>query len=119
MIEVWINERERKMNTYLTIDEQDEEYIINVEISDSEKIDRNKLNKTIKQISKFIKKNDKKRKDVIINTSLDLENISTFLSGTDRIKIIINITTYPSNNPTIKPPILDGISRITVKSINF
>lgn len=61
------------MNTYLTIDEQDEEYIINVEISDSEKIDRNKLNKTIKQISKFIKKNDKKRKDVIINTNLDLE----------------------------------------------
>ena len=54
------------MNTYLTIDEQDEKYIINVEISDSEKIDRNKLNKTIKQISKFIKKNDKKRKDVII-----------------------------------------------------
>ncbi len=50
------------MNTYLTIDEQDEEYIINVEISDSEKIDRNKLNKTIKQISKFIKKNDKKKK---------------------------------------------------------
>ena len=50
------------MNTYLTIDEQDEEYIINVEISDSEKIDRNKLNKTIKQISKFIKKNDKKEK---------------------------------------------------------
>ena len=37
------------MNTYLTIDEQDEEYIINVEISDSEKIDRNKLNKTIKK----------------------------------------------------------------------
>ena len=61
------------MNTYLTIDEQDEKYIINVEISDSEKIDRNKLNKTIKQISKFIKKNDKKRKDVIINTNLDLE----------------------------------------------
>ena len=29
------------MNTYLTIDEQDEKYIINVEISDSEKIDRN------------------------------------------------------------------------------
>ena len=78
------------MNTYLTIDEQDEKYIINVEISDSEKIDRNKLNKTIKQISKFIKKNDKKRKDVIINTNLDLDITEFVTVNFEAVKEIVN-----------------------------
>ena len=42
-------------------------------IKANENIDKDKLNATIKKISKLIKKNERNKKDIIINTDLDLE----------------------------------------------
>ena len=61
------------MNTYLTIYEKKEKVEIITNIKANENIDKDKLNATIKKISKLIKKNKRNKKDIIINTDLDLE----------------------------------------------
>lgn len=61
------------MNTYLTIHEQKDKMEIITNIEANENINKDKLNATIKQISKLIKKNKRKKKEVVINTDLDLE----------------------------------------------
>ena len=61
------------MNTYLTIHEQKGTVEIITNIKANENIDKDKLNATIKQISKLIKKNQRNKKDVIINTDLNLD----------------------------------------------
>ena len=65
------------MNTYLTIYEKKEKVEIITNIKANENIDKDKLNATIKKISKLIKKNKRNKKEIIINTDLDLEKDET------------------------------------------
>lgn len=58
--------------TYFTINKLKDKCEIIANITD-EKLDEKKVTNSVKQIVKFIKTNDFKKKDVIINTNLDLE----------------------------------------------
>ena len=58
--------------TYFTINKLKDRYEIIANITD-EKLEEKKIMNSVKQIAKFIRTNDFKKKDVIINTNLDLE----------------------------------------------
>ncbi len=60
-------------NSYLTINEQKNKYEINANISDTV-LDDGKLNASVKQIVKLLRKNNFKKKEIVINTNLNLDN---------------------------------------------
>ena len=58
--------------TYLTIKEEKDKIEITAKIQDKQ-LDEKKVNTSVKQISKILKKNKLKKKEIIIETNLDLE----------------------------------------------
>lgn len=62
--------------TYLTINEFKDRIEVSANIK-GEPLEEKVLNTNIKQIARLIKKNNRKKKDIIINTNLDLEKDET------------------------------------------